>query len=64
MEANKESKDQQSEAVDAAQESSPEGTPKTGAKDPSSLPDGSGTNREGGGSDQGQEDGGNSFDAG
>ncbi len=64
MEDNKESRDQHSEHSQTAQESGEESTPETGAKDPSSLPDGSGTNREGGGSDQGQEDGGNSFDAG
>lgn len=40
------------------------GQPGTEGKDAHSLPDGSGTNREGGGSDQGQEDAGASFDAG
>lgn len=41
-----------------------EGQSGVGGQDADALPDGSGTNREGQGSEQGQEDGGQSFDAG
>lgn len=60
MEASKKSSDQHVENSETA----PESAKKDNTKNPNLLPDGSGTNREGGGSDQGQEDGGKSFDAG
>lgn len=63
MQANNESGKQQVQRQEHAREENLAGK-KSGGKDPNGLPDGSGTTREGHGSEPGQEDGGASFDAG
>lgn len=71
MEANEESQTAQQTHAPEATETPEKGRrgddtagKRGGGKDPDRLPDGSGTDAHGSGSEQGQEDGGQSFDAG